>query len=115
MAAFVEQMLCADADDIVLNMFSTFSRHIARIRTERHGKERRTRYFKRSKLLDGAAKSLGWQAAHEHGQRANANAKEDEELARELAREDEELAKEIAWEDEEIANAQGLDFMGELR
>ena len=30
-AAFVEQLLCADADDIVLNMFSTFSRHIARL------------------------------------------------------------------------------------
>jgi len=55
-AAFVEQLLCADADDIVLNMFSTFSRHIARIRTERHGEQGyRTHYFKRSLRAKGAA------------------------------------------------------------
>ena len=55
-AAFVEQLLCADADDIVLNMFSTFSRHIARIRTERHGEQGfRTHYFKRSLRAKGVA------------------------------------------------------------
>ena len=73
-AAFVEQLLCADADTIVLNMFSTFSRHIARIRAERHGKGRRTQYFKRNAWLDGAAGDLrgaeikarrGWQDARE--------------------------------------------------
>jgi len=134
-AAFVEQLLCADADDIVLNMFSTFSRHIARIRTERHGTEGyRTHYFKRSKL-DAATDAAILERMPKYGRVAGEASREEEEismtrrfsqrrtdLARDLAREeDDEIASAQGLDftltresDEEIANAQGYQFVGEL-
>jgi hypothetical protein len=90
-AAFVEQMLCADADEIVLNMFSTFSRHIARIRKERHGDEHSPRYFRRNAWLDGAASVL-------RGDEASTGWED--------VREDEEIAT-------TIASLQALDFTGQ--
>ena len=104
--------------------------NIARIRTDRHGTQGyRTHYFKRSKLLEGAAASLGWDGGSREAGEAS---REEQEvaisrslatnLARDLAREeDDEIASAQGLDftltresDEEIANAQGYHFVGEL-